>query len=89
MIQPLTLLYLSALILMAVCSTVFILWSGYHDNVTQRIGLSMMALSACVEVVATIQGQNTDRTVATLLLGAMLFGIGTWFKARKQELIHD
>lgn len=89
MIEPSTIVYIAALIFMAVCSTAVVLWTGYHDNFTQRVGLSLVALSACGEIFATIQQQSTTRTLTTLVIGVLLFGVGTWFKVRKQEFSHD
>lgn len=89
MIEPSTIVYIAALIFMAVCSTAVVLWTGYHDNFTQRVGLSLVALGACGEIFAIVQNQGTTRTVMTLFLGVLLFGVGTWFKVRKQEFSHD
>lgn len=60
-------------------------FARFDDTLTQRIGLSLVAIWCILRVEEKLSSQYTEPVHIVLHLGLMVYAVGTFFKVRKNS----
>lgn len=75
-------------IVVAVLATAAVLHHGFDDSLTQRVGLSLMAIGSSLKVASIAAAQTGANQSCTILAyGVAVFFVGTVFELKRLKML--
>lgn len=66
-------------------SALAVFGSVFRDNLVQRVGLSLVSIGSCLQVVEAYHRTGTQAPMMMIVYGASVYAIGTFLKIAHQH----